>query len=95
MANVQVIAKAKATGLIMSKMLGVEPDYEYAENYVRVYYQPDKLQTVQGNVNLMANKKDGEIKIDWLPIVQPLIIKKALPYLLGAGLLVYLISRKK
>lgn len=95
MATLQTIAKAKATGLIMSKMLGVEPDYEYYDNYVRVYYQPDRLKTVQQNVNNMANKKDSEVRIDWLPIVQPVIVKKAVPYIVGIAVIGYLLTRKR
>lgn len=81
MAGTLTIAKAQATGLLLEKLFGEEPSYEYGDDFVRIYYQPDRLARVQEKIESMASGGPGEIRIDWLPTVTPLLLKKALPWL--------------
>lgn len=95
MATVQTIAKAKATGLILKNLLGVEPEYDYQENYVRLYYTGNNLNQVRERVNEIAatSKKPSDVRIDFIPFVAPVGIKKVLPYALGAVALGYIIGK--
>ena len=95
MAALQAIAKAKATGLILKNLLGAEPNYEYSENFVRLYYTKEQLKNVHNRVNEIAtnSSKPGEVRIDLLPIVAPIAIKKVAPYAIGAVVAGYLLGK--
>ncbi len=93
MANITSIGKAKAQGLLLKRLFGVEPNYEYGSDHVRVYWQPDKLKIVQMKIAKMQTVQPGDVRIDWFPAVSPLVIKKALPYALGAVVLGYVLGK--
>jgi hypothetical protein len=83
MANITDIATAQGYGFLMKQMFGVEPDYDYQGDYVRVYYSKDKLPGVQRNIEGMSAEKPGSIRVDWFPMVAPLAAKKAIPIAVG------------
>lgn len=95
MATVQTIAKAKATGLILKNLLGIEPEYDYQENHVRLFYSGNNLNKVHEKINQIAttSKKPSDVRIDFVPLIAPIGIKKALPYALGAVAIGYLLGK--
>lgn len=95
MATVQTIAKAKATGLILKNLLGIEPEYQYFDNYVRLYYSNENLPKVQSRINQIAinSSKPSDVKIDFLPMVAPLAVKKVAPFAIGAIVIGYIIGK--
>lgn len=95
MATVQTIAKAKATGLILKNLLGIEPEYQYFDNYVRLYYSNENLPKVQSRINQIAvnSSKPGDVRIDFMPMVAPVAIKKIVPYAIGAIAIGYILGK--
>lgn len=95
MASIQTIAKAKATGLILKNLFGIEPNYEYKDNYVRLYYRPEQLKGVHGKIDQIAlnSTKESDVKIDLLPIVAPIAVKKVAPFAIGAIVAGYLLGK--
>lgn len=94
MASVDVIGKAQIAGGILQQIVGVEPAYDYRENYVRVYYPPDSLRVAQANLAALATSPPGDLRIEWAPVITPYVIKKVLP--IAAGLLIagFMIGRR-
>jgi hypothetical protein len=91
MAAVQVIAKAQGSGLLLEQLFNVPVSYDYQPDHVRVYYQPDHLKQVQARIATMAAGGPGDVRIDWFPMVTPIMLKQAAPYaigLLAAGFLI-------
>jgi hypothetical protein len=95
MATVQTIAKAKATGLILKNLFGIEPEYDYQENHVRLYYTGNNLNQVREKIDQIAttSTKPSDVRIDFIPMVAPAGIKKALPYALGAVAIGYILGK--
>lgn len=95
MASIQSIAKAKTTGLILKNLLGIEPEYQYFNDYVRLYYSKENLPKVQDRINQIAvnSSKPGDVRIDFVPIVAPAAIKKIAPYAIGAIVAGYLLGK--
>ena len=95
MATVQTIAKAKATGLIHKNLLGIEPEYDYQDDHVKLHYTGSNLNQVREKINQIAttSKKPGDVRIDFIPMIAPVGIKKALPYALGAVALGYILGK--
>lgn len=93
MADLAAIGEAKIEGLLLQKLFGVPPSYEYAPDHVRIYYEPDRLKQVQQRVNAMATSGPGDVRIDWFPMIQPIVLKQALPYAVGAVILGYLLGK--
>lgn len=94
MASFQTIAKAKAFGIALHKVIGEEPSYQYFDEHVRIYYPQNKLKKVREKLKEISSREPGEIQFDWFPLITPLAVERGLPvigailllgYLLGAG----------
>jgi len=93
MATIQNVAKAKGTGLLLEQLFGVEPSYQSFPDYVRVYYQPDRLKRVQERVDAMSKTAPGGVRLDWFPVITPFAVKKAAPYIVGIFVAGYLLGK--
>lgn len=95
MASIQSIAKAKALALALQKITGVEPSLSYETDHVLIYYQPDRLKQVQTYVEKIAasGKKPGDVRVNWMPVVTPFAVKKAVPYVLGILAVGYVLGK--
>lgn len=93
MADVLSLGKAQGYGLMLKQLFGEDPDYYNAPDHVKVYYQPDKLARVQQRIAAMASEGPSDVRIDWLPMVTPLAIKKAAPYIIGIAAVGYLLGK--
>ncbi len=96
MASLTTIAKARGTGLLLQKFFNEEPSYQYADDYVRIYYEPDRLRRVQSRIDDLTKKgppSPGDVRIDWVPIVMPIAIKKIAPFVIGTLVAGYLIGK--
>lgn len=78
-----MITRAQVAGLALQKVFGEEPSYEYAPDYVRVYYQPDRLSKVQKKIESMSTAGKSDVRVDWVPMITPLAIKKSVPVVAG------------
>lgn len=83
--------KAEALALALEQATGEKPYVQNMGEYIRVYWMDAQLPAVQKSITEMIDKKEpGDIRIEWLPAVTPVAIKKVLPYalaVLGAGYL--------
>lgn len=93
MADIVTMGKARAYGILLQQLFGEDPSYYSAADHVKVYYEPDKLLRVQQRVNAMATGGPADVRIDWLPMITPLAIKKAAPYVLGIAALGFLLGK--
>lgn len=95
MASIQTIAKAKTTGLILKNLLGIEPEYQYFDSYVKIYYSKENLPKVQDRINQIAanSSKPGDVRIDFLPMVAPMALKKVAPFAIGAIVTGYILGK--
>jgi len=95
MATIQNIAKAKTTGLILKNLLGVEPEYQYYNDHVRLWYPKESLPAVHEKINTIAvnSEKPSDVRIDLVPMFAPIGIKKVLPYALGAVAVGYVLGK--
>lgn len=95
MASIASIGKAQLVGAALQKITGQEPSYIYNDDHVRVYFEPDRLKSVQKQLAEMATSGPGDVRIDWLPIITPIAIKKAAPYAIGILVAGYLLGKLK
>jgi len=95
MASIETVGKAKILGAALQKITGVEPSYLYEENFVRIYFQPDRLRQVQAKLSEMATSGPSDVRIDWFPIVSPMLIKKGIPVAVGLLVAGYLFGKLK
>jgi hypothetical protein len=93
MAEAVSIAKAQAAGLALQTVFGVQPSFLYNPDHVRIYFEPDRLKTVQTKIASMATAGPSDVRVDWLPLVAPLAIKKALPFAVGLLVAGYLFGK--
>lgn len=93
MADVKSIAKARAIGLAIQQVTGVEPSYEHAADHVRIYFQPDRLKAAQSKLREWSKSSPGDIRVDWFPVITPMAIEKGLPIAAGLLLAGYLLGR--
>lgn len=83
MADITSTTKAQLLGIALKSVFGEEPSYYYAPDYVRVYFEPDRLKRVQRKIQQMAVTGPSDVRVDWLPMITPLALNQALPYAIG------------
>lgn len=94
MADLILIAKAKATGKALKNIFGIEPQYDIQQSTIKIYYPPDDLLKVQKRFDDMSRKK-GNMEIAWLPIITPHLIKNYAPVLLISLVIAYVTGKIK
>lgn len=93
MASITSISKAQGIGFALQQITGQEPSYAYEPDYVRVYFEPDRLQLVQKKLEQMASSGPGDVRIDWMPIVLPYAVKKAALPVIGVALAGFILGK--
>lgn len=83
MASIESIGKSKAYGFALEQFFGEKPSYSYETDHVKIYYTPDKLKRVQARIASMASSGPSDVRISWVPMMTPQIMKSALPYAIG------------
>lgn len=94
MASIASITKAKAVGLALKNITGVEPEYEYQDNRTRVYYPSSDIPAVRKKLQSIGSKT-GDVMIDYMPVVAPELAKSVLPYAIGLIALGYIVGKIK
>ncbi len=97
MANIQAITKAKSIGEILKAFTGIEPEYIYYDDYVSIYYKKSDIPIIHEKINKAIQSTSGkksDIKIDYLPLISPLIIKKVMPFAIALLVTGYLLGKK-
>lgn len=82
--NVVTRLKAEGIALALEKLTGQEPIIQDNETYYSLYWtnaqQAEILETLNEK---FASGGESEIRVEWFPVVRPVVIKKALPYAIG------------
>lgn len=94
----QSITKIKAEGiaLAINQILGFRPTVVYSENYAEIKFTPDQERIARAWIENQMSKKGppGDIRINLVPIVLPLLLTKAFPFLAGAAGVGYFFGKK-
>ncbi len=87
--------KAQTLALLSEQVLGVKPEIEKVGNdYYRLYWKSDDLPEVRENFSsYISNIEPGDVRVEWVPVVQNVAIKKALPWVLGVFAAGFLIGK--
>ncbi len=90
-ADLKTIAQARARSFVIEQYFGVKPDMDIQDEYVRIYFTPDKLQRAQENFKGEMQKPPGKVRSDMGQVFIPWAVEKfALPLfgLFALGLLI-------
>lgn len=93
MADLPTIAEAKIQAFGISQFFGVMPDMDIQEDYVRLYYTPDKLEVAQANFNKMMASPPGPIRYNFQPVAVPYTIKNFGLAILGLFVFGFFVGR--
>lgn len=85
-------AKAQAVSVALEQATGVKPTVQDMGDYIRIYWNEVDRPGIQAKIEeLISREEPGTIRVEWMPVVTPVAIKKLLPYaalLVGAGFLI-------
>lgn len=82
--NLVTTAKAQALSIALEQATGERPEVQDMGDHIRVYWNTVDHKSIQSKIEKMISKKEpGEIRVEWLPVVTPIAIKKLLPLALG------------
>lgn len=92
-ADILDIAEAKLHAVGIGKFFDVDPDLDIQDDYVRIFYTPEKAKHASNRFNDMMTSTPGPIRYDLGNVVTPYALKKyGLP--IGIGLFVaFLVGR--
>lgn len=83
--------KAQAVALALEQATGQTPHVQENEDHYRIYWTENQYPEIREKIEKLISKTEpGEIRVEWMPVITPIALKKAAPYLLllvGAGFL--------
>lgn len=93
--------KAEATSAALKAVTGERPVIQYAPGgYAKLYWDAGQVARLQGKVDRKLTQgvtmalapapqpKAGELLVDWGPVVNPVLARKAIPVVLGVSVAV-------
>lgn len=90
MATIEAIAKAKLYQAGLKRLMGVMPELDIQDKFVRVYYAPDQLPAAQLAYKRLVESPPGEIRVDIKSVIQPYYVKRLIPLLVGSVIAGYI-----
>lgn len=76
--------KAEAIAAAVKAAVGVRPQIVDGGKYALLRFSPSGQVAARGWLESQFGKPPGDVRVDVGPVVNPVVLKKALPYLLGA-----------
>lgn len=84
MNTLQVQLKATALASAIKAVTGQQPKIKYdSTGKALLYFTESQNNILRQYVENQLNKKSGEVTVEIAPIINPIAIKKALPYIIG------------
>lgn len=93
MASIKVIAEAKIQAMGIKTLFGVAPELDIQDDYVRLYYPPDKIQLAQDKFKVIMASPPGPIRYDFNGVAVPWGIKNFGLGILGLAVFGFFIGR--
>lgn len=82
--NVVTRLKAEGIALALETITGQQPVIVDNETYYTIYWTYAQQKEILETLNeKLTSDGESEIRVEWFPIVRPMVIKKALPYAIG------------
>jgi hypothetical protein len=92
----QTILKAEGILFAIEKLTGARPYIRYSPSGADIYFTPAQVASVRPVVTALLEKKPApgdNINIHAAPIVAPIILKKAAPFVLGILVVGYILGK--
>ncbi len=97
--NLSLSIKAEGAAAALKAVTGERPVVSYEPGgYAKLYWDPNQIARLQGKVDQRLTQgvtmalapaqppKAGDLVVDWGPVVNPVLMRKALPAAIGLGL---------
>jgi len=87
MASLITTAKARTIAYAIQQYTGVKPRVVFLDDYAQISFAAEDQKRLSAYLLNELNKKrsPGDVRIDYRPVISPVITRKAMPYLLGAA----------
>ena len=90
------IAQAEVTAQAIKALTGgIEPKTVYRKDYVELTFSPADSQKVRAIIEAKLKEAPGSVRLDSLPIIAPIVIKRAAPWAIVALIVAYLMGKGK
>jgi hypothetical protein len=87
-------SKSQMYGEALRKIVGVTPSYKKEGGKTVVYYPEDKIPAARKSFNALMESPDGNVKVDFMPVITPYALKTYGVYALGLVALGFLVGKK-
>jgi hypothetical protein len=94
MANISTVAQAETMSLAIKTITGVQPVINYTGENAEILFNKSDIPALQTFIKNQMAKKQA-VRINFLPVVAPIALKIAAPYLAAAIVVIYLAGRNK
>jgi len=93
MNDLEVTLKSKALQTAIDAGTGQKPKIKTVNGKTILYFSEKQQKVLGQQLENQLNKKSGQITVEVAPVINPIIIKKAVPYLAGALAIGYIIGK--
>lgn len=93
MADLETTIKATTIKNTIQRLTGAYAMVDLQPDHARIYFPPDELIIAQKWFSDTMQKKPGKIRYEIKQVITPYYVKKAIPYVVGGAVLMYLLGR--
>lgn len=97
MVSAKTQLKAETLAILLSQIAGSKPKVEYSETQAIISFDSSQKEKLKKYLDLQLQDTTGEsdVKINFEPVVFPILIKKIWPYVAGLFLIGYVSGKIK
>lgn len=92
-AELDTVLKAKAVAAAIYGLTGEKPRVVVKEDHALLSWTPEQNDRLRVKFENQMAQGPGDVRVDLLPVVSPYVTKRAVPLLLGALAIGFLIGR--
>lgn len=89
------ILKSQSLALAIKAATGESPIVTDYKNYSELSFNPDQVKRLQTKLKAAMSAAPGDVRINLVPVVVPVVLEKVLPLALVALGVAYFLGRKK
>ena len=88
------LTKGNAVGFALEQVTDKKPVVQDMGDHIKIYWKDEDIPAITKKINdIISRKEKGDIRVDWMPVVAPIAIKKALPYAIGILVVGYVLGK--
>lgn len=93
MATLEALSRAGMIAAALRGITGIEARVVGKPQYAAIQWGPSEAAALRGWVERQTSKAPGDIRVEYMPALTPLMVRKAIPWVIGVLAVGYLAGK--